>query len=37
VGRIRINTGCGGKLTVASSAVISPSDVSGCYTTAKIP
>ena len=32
VGRIRINTGCGGTLTVASSAVISPAESTGCYT-----
>jgi hypothetical protein len=33
VGRIRINTGCGGSLVVSSSAVISPSSKSKCYTT----
>jgi hypothetical protein len=32
VGRIRINTGCGGMATVAMSAVISPAESTGCYT-----
>jgi hypothetical protein len=32
VGRIRINTGCGGTLTIPMSAVISPYKSTGCYT-----
>ena len=36
VGRIRINTGCGGSLVVASNAVISPSTKSGCYKTGSL-
>jgi hypothetical protein len=36
VGRIRINTGCGGTLTVTSSAVISPFKSTNCYTTGSI-
>jgi len=32
VGRIRINTGCGGMVTVAASAVISPAESTLCYT-----
>ena len=31
-GRIRINTGCGGSLTVTAAAVISPDSTSGCFT-----
>jgi hypothetical protein len=31
-GRIRINTGCGGTLTVVPSAVISPYESTGCFT-----
>jgi hypothetical protein len=31
-GRIRINTGCGGMLTVTAAAVISPDKTSGCFT-----
>jgi hypothetical protein len=32
-GRIRVNTGSSGTLTVAESAVISPYASTGCYTT----
>jgi hypothetical protein len=31
-GRIRINTGCGGMLTLSPSSVVSPDKTSGCYT-----
>jgi hypothetical protein len=36
VGRIRINTGCGGMLVVSSNAIISPSTKTGCYTTGEL-
>ncbi len=32
VGRIRINAGCGGKLTIATSAVVSPYESTRCFT-----
>ncbi len=31
VGRIRINTGCGGSLAISTSAIISPSESTGCF------
>ena len=38
VGRIRINTGCGGALTlVQGEATVSPSDATGCFTTGTLP
>lgn len=36
VGRIRINTGCGGTLVVSSTAIISPSEKTKCYTTGEL-
>jgi hypothetical protein len=31
-GRIRINAGCGGTITIGATAIISPSETTGCYT-----
>jgi hypothetical protein len=36
VGRIRINTGCGGTLVISSNAIISPSTKTTCYSTGEL-